>query len=69
MVAHTFNHSTREVEAGRSESLRPAWNTEIQSEFRDIQGYIEKPYLRGGVGWGRGVRMVARSGYKTWERL
>ena len=28
MVAHTFNPSTRETEAGESLSLRPAWSTE-----------------------------------------
>jgi hypothetical protein len=27
MVAHTFNPSTREAEAGRFLSLRPAWST------------------------------------------
>lgn len=30
MVAHAFNHSTREAEAG-------------ESEFQDSQGYAEKP--------------------------
>jgi hypothetical protein len=33
MVAHAFNPSTREAEAGRF----------LQSEFQDSQGYIEKP--------------------------
>jgi hypothetical protein len=28
MVAHTFNPSTREAEAGGFLSLRPAWSTE-----------------------------------------
>ena len=28
VVAHTFNPSTPEAEAGRSLSLRPAWSTE-----------------------------------------
>ncbi|KRX29526.1 hypothetical protein T09_8527 [Trichinella sp. T9] len=28
MVAHTFNHSTWEAEAGKFLSLRPAWCTE-----------------------------------------
>jgi major histocompatibility complex class I len=28
MVVHTFNPSTREAEAGRFLSLRPAWSTE-----------------------------------------
>jgi hypothetical protein len=35
MVAHAFNPSTREAEAGRF----------LQSEFQDSQGYIEKPCL------------------------
>jgi hypothetical protein len=28
VVAHTFNPSSREAEAGRFLSLRPAWSTE-----------------------------------------
>jgi hypothetical protein len=28
VVAHVFDHSTREAEAGRFLSLRPAWSTE-----------------------------------------
>jgi hypothetical protein len=36
MVAHTFNPSTREAEAGQ-----PG----LQSEFQDSQGYTEKPCL------------------------
>jgi hypothetical protein len=28
MVPHAFNHSTREAEAGRFLSLRPAWSSE-----------------------------------------
>jgi hypothetical protein len=39
MVAHTFNPSTREAEAGRFLSSRPAWST----EFQDGQDYTEKP--------------------------
>jgi hypothetical protein len=42
VVVHTFNPSTREAEAGRLMSLRPAWS---QSEFQDSQGYTEKPCL------------------------
>jgi hypothetical protein len=41
MVTHSFNPSTREAEAGRFLSLRPAWST----EFQDSQGYTEKPCL------------------------
>jgi hypothetical protein len=26
-VVHAFNHSTQEVEAGRSQSVKPAWFT------------------------------------------
>jgi hypothetical protein len=40
MVAHAFNPSTREVEAGGFLSSRPAWST---SEFQD--SYTEKPCL------------------------
>jgi hypothetical protein len=39
VVAHAFNPSTWEAEAG--EFLRPAWST----EFQDSQGYTEKPCL------------------------
>jgi hypothetical protein len=41
MVAHAFNLSTWEAEAGRFLSSRPAWST----EFQDSQGYTEKPCL------------------------
>jgi hypothetical protein len=39
-VAHAFNPSTREAEAGGFLSSRPAWSTKC-----DSQGYTEKPYL------------------------
>jgi hypothetical protein len=42
MVAHAFNPSTWEAEAGRFLSLRPTWST----EFQDSQGYTEKPCLK-----------------------
>jgi hypothetical protein len=42
VVAHTFNPSTREAEAGGFLSSRPAWST---SKFQDSQGYTEKPCL------------------------
>jgi hypothetical protein len=42
VVAHIFNPSTWEAEAGRFLSSRPVW---IQSEFQDSQGYTEKPCL------------------------
>jgi hypothetical protein len=38
VVAHAFNPSTREAEAGRFLSSRPAG---LQSEFQDSQGYRE----------------------------
>jgi hypothetical protein len=42
VVAHTFNPSTREAEAGRFLS----WGQPgLQSEFQDSQGYTEKPCL------------------------
>jgi hypothetical protein len=43
MVAHTFNPSTREAEAGRFLSSRPAWSTEW---VPGQPGYIEKPCLK-----------------------
>jgi hypothetical protein len=42
VVAHAFNPSTGEAEAGGFLSSRPAWST----EFQDSQGYTEKPYLQ-----------------------
>jgi hypothetical protein len=42
VVAHVFNPSTREAEAGGFLSSRPAG---LQSEFQDSQGYTEKPSL------------------------
>jgi hypothetical protein len=42
VVAHAFNPSTREAEAGGFLSSRPA----VQSEFQDSQGYTEKPCLK-----------------------
>jgi hypothetical protein len=39
VVAHAFNPSTWEAEAGGFLSLRPAC---LQSEFQDSQGYTEK---------------------------
>jgi hypothetical protein len=44
VVAHAFNPSTREAEAGGFLSSSPAW---LQSEFQDSQGYIEKPCHEG----------------------
>jgi hypothetical protein len=44
VVAHTFNLSTWEAEAGGFVSLRPAWST--KSEFQDSQGYTKKPCLK-----------------------
>jgi hypothetical protein len=43
-VAHAFNPSTWEAEAGGFLSSRPAWF--LQSEFQDSQGYTEKPCLK-----------------------
>ena len=40
MVAHTFNPSTQEAEAGGFLSLRPAWSTKW------VPGYTEKPCLK-----------------------
>jgi hypothetical protein len=42
VVAHAFNPSTWEAEAGGFLSSRPAC---LQSEFQDSQGYTEKPCL------------------------
>ena len=43
MVAHTFNPSTQEVEAGRS--LWVQGQPGLQSELQDSQDYTVKPYL------------------------
>jgi hypothetical protein len=40
VVAHAFNPSTWEAEAGRFLSSRPAWST---GEFQDSQGFTGKP--------------------------
>jgi hypothetical protein len=42
MVAHAFNPSTWEAEAGGFLSSKPAWST----EFQNSQGYTEKPGLK-----------------------
>jgi hypothetical protein len=42
-VAHTFNPSTREAEAGGFLNSRPAWSTEW---YQDSQSYTEKPCLK-----------------------
>jgi hypothetical protein len=39
VVAHAFNPSTQEAEAGRFLSSRPAWST---NEFQDSQSYTER---------------------------
>ena len=39
MVAHTFNPSTQEAEAGGS--LWTWAQPDLYSEFQDIQGYVE----------------------------
>ena len=41
LVAHPFNSSTLETEAGESLSSKPAWSM----EFQNSQGYKEKPCL------------------------
>jgi hypothetical protein len=43
VVAHTFNRTTWETEAGRFLSLSQPGR---QSEFQDSQGYTEKPCLK-----------------------
>jgi hypothetical protein len=43
VVAHAFNPSTREAEAGGFLSSRPG--LVYQNEFQDCQGYTEKPCL------------------------
>jgi hypothetical protein len=42
VVAHTFNPSTWEAEAG---DFWVQGQPGLQSEFQDSQGYTEKPYL------------------------
>jgi hypothetical protein len=43
VVAHAFNPSTREAEAGGFLRSRTAWST---NEFQDSQGNTEKPCLK-----------------------
>jgi hypothetical protein len=45
VVAHVFNPSTQEAEAGGFLSSRPG-QPGLQSEFQDSQGYTEKPCLK-----------------------
>ena len=42
-MAHAFNPSTQEAEAGRSLSLRP--HNSLESELQDNKGYTKKPCL------------------------
>ena len=42
-MAQAFSLSNLEAEAGRSLSSRPAWFK--KSQFQDIKGHTEKPYL------------------------
>jgi hypothetical protein len=51
VVAHAFNPSTLEAEAG---SLWVQGQPGLQSEFQDSQGYIEKPCLEENKGGGGG---------------
>jgi hypothetical protein len=44
VVAHSFNPSTGEAEAGGFLSSRSAWSTKW-GEFQDSQSYTEKPCL------------------------
>ena len=44
IVAHAFNSSIQEEEAGESLNSRPAWSTEPGQQ--DSQGNTEKPCLR-----------------------
>jgi hypothetical protein len=43
LVAHSFDPSTQEAEAGQSPGSTPPWS--LQSKFLDSQGYTEKPCL------------------------
>jgi hypothetical protein len=42
VVAHAFNPSIQEAEAGGSLSSRPVWSGR---KFQNSQGYTEKSYL------------------------
>jgi hypothetical protein len=50
VVAHTFNPSTWEVEAGRSLSSRPAWSTERIPGQPGLHRNISVLKERGGKG-------------------
>jgi hypothetical protein len=45
VVAHTFNPSTQETEAGRFLDFWFRGQSSLQSEFQDSQSYTEKPCL------------------------
>jgi hypothetical protein len=44
VVAHAFNLSTLKAEAGRS--LRVQGQPDLQSEFQDIQNYVDRSCLK-----------------------
>jgi hypothetical protein len=44
VMAHTFNPSTREAEAGRVLSIQG--QPGLQREFQDSQGYLKRPCLK-----------------------
>lgn len=48
MVAQAFNSSTQEAETGRSPG-----HPDLRIEFKDSQGYTEKPCSKRGMGEGK----------------
>jgi hypothetical protein len=54
VVAHAFNLSTWEAEAGGCLSSRPAWST----EFQDSQGYTKKACLEKHGGGGGEIKLT-----------
>jgi hypothetical protein len=63
---HTFNPSTREVEAGGSLISRPAWSAEQAPRQPGLHRETQSG-VRVGVGWGKWSSLT--SGIKMWAAL
>ena len=64
VVAHIFNSSTREAEAGRSLSVQG--QPGLQREFQDSQGYKVKPCLKKQTGKGSLLSLAQPKRLRSW---